>query len=96
MPSLKLRKPFRYRRQSHAAGAMLDVEARHVKLLTGLGIVEKPAAKPKPTQLPAPPPPPTPPTDTDADAAAAHVRAGSPHRPVGREPARSAEAHPQA
>jgi hypothetical protein len=50
MPSMVLLKPFRYGKTKYQAGSVVDVEARHVKLLTGLRIAQ--ASPPKP---PAPP-----------------------------------------
>ncbi len=51
MPSMVLLKPFRYGKTKYTAGSVVEVEARHVKLLTGLRIA---AAAPS-TPLPAPP-----------------------------------------
>jgi hypothetical protein len=51
MPSMVLLKPFRYGKTKYPAGSVVEVEARHVKLLTGLRIAQ--ASTPAPT--PAPP-----------------------------------------
>jgi hypothetical protein len=53
MPSMVLLKPFRYNRTKHKIGSVIEVEDRHVKLLTGLRIAK--ASTPTPTPLPAPP-----------------------------------------
>jgi len=53
MPSMVLLKPFRYGKTKYQAGSVVDVDDRHVKLLTGLRIAK--ASTPTPTPLPAPP-----------------------------------------
>jgi hypothetical protein len=55
MPSMELLKRFRYRGTTHAAGTVLDIETRDVRLLTALKFAKPVAAVPRtpPTAAPA-------------------------------------------